>query len=255
MLMIVMIRNASLHFDLKLCSFGCKYLLTSRCPLTMPFLNTRAIIIRTRRVLEFLSVITFFTIIYLFSSRSSIVPADQGKLLGRNGNNPYLPHESLSNDDPMERLDHGRPELAKYIHLDLKGAPPRAKEFYPSFFKFLNQMGMGVKGFLIEYEDMLPLRGQLANVSLVDLKSFAQLFSIFSPQVTHRNPYTEEDIQLILQAAKANQFEVIPLVQTFGHLEWILKLQEFLPYRDNVDSPMVISPCLEQTYTLLEGKR
>ncbi|PIO67862.1 hypothetical protein TELCIR_10376 [Teladorsagia circumcincta] len=27
--------------------------------------------------------------------------------------------------------------------------------------------------------------------------------------------------------------EVIPLVQTFGHLEWILKYEEFRKYRDD----------------------
>ena len=55
--------------------------------------------------------------------------------------------------------------LAKYVHLDLKGAPPRARPFYEPFFKFLNQLNMDVKGVVIEYEDMLPLTGRFENVS------------------------------------------------------------------------------------------
>ena len=49
--------------------------------------------------------------------------------------------------------------------------------------------------------------------------------------------------------------DIIPLIQTFGHFEWLLKLHEFRSYRDNPVSPMVISPCLEETYVLIEGQR
>ena len=58
-----------------------------------------------------------------------------------------------------------RADLPKYIHLDLKGAPPKADAFYPNFFQFIDKLQMGVKGVLIEYEDTLPLEGRLANVS------------------------------------------------------------------------------------------
>ena len=60
-------------------------------------------------------------------------------------------------------------------------------------------------------------------------------------------------MKLIQQAAKEHHMEIIPLIQTFGHLEWILKLDRFQSYRDDPRSPMVISPCLNDTYTLLQG--
>jgi hypothetical protein len=72
-------------------------------------------------------------------------------------------------------------------------------------------------------------------------------------KTTHLAGYTKSDIQLIQDSAKKYQLEIIPLIQTFGHLEWILKLNEFRFYRDNRNLPTVISPCLNSTYILLEG--
>ncbi len=72
-------------------------------------------------------------------------------------------------------------------------------------------------------------------------------------QTTHRFGYTKSDIELIQTAAKSHQLDIIPLIQTFGHLEWLLKLREFELFRDELASPMVITPCLSTTYILLEG--
>jgi hypothetical protein len=47
----------------------------------------------------------------------------------------------------------------------LKGAPPKADKFYGQFFEFLAKLQMGIKGVLIEYEDTLPLEGNLKDVS------------------------------------------------------------------------------------------
>lgn len=47
-----------------------------------------------------------------------------------------------------------------------------------------------------------------------------------------------------MQAAKERELDVIPLVQTLGHLEWILKLEEFAHLRDDPNSPTVI--CIEK---------
>ena len=72
-------------------------------------------------------------------------------------------------------------------------------------------------------------------------------------KITHRAGYSRSDIKLIEESAKKNQLEIIPLIQTFGHLEWILKLEAYQSYRDNPQLPTVISPCVEATYVLLEG--
>lgn len=71
--------------------------------------------------------------------------------------------------------------------------------------------------------------------------------------MTNRMAYEKSDIEFIQTAAKSRQLEIIPLIQTFGHLEWLLKLRQFELYRDDLTSPMVITPCLNTTYILLEG--
>lgn len=67
---------------------------------------------------------------------------------------------------------------------------------------------------------MFPYTGQLAKA-------------------TNGYVYTKEDVRSILQAAKDQELEVIPLVQTLGHLEWVLKLDAFLHLRDDPNSPTV----------------
>ena len=101
------------------------------------------IFFRIRRICQiFVGMIFILMIVHLYSSRSD------GDRFGYKNN------------------AIGRPDLAKYIHLDLKGAPPKADRFYPSFFQFLERLQMGVKGVLIEYEDTLPLEGNLLNACI-----------------------------------------------------------------------------------------
>ncbi|KAK6018166.1 hypothetical protein OSTOST_16261, partial [Ostertagia ostertagi] len=41
-----------------------------------------------------------------------------------------------------------------------------------------------------------------------------------------------DEVRTILKKARSLNLDVIPLVQTFGHLEWILKLEQFRKYRE-----------------------
>ena len=47
------------------------------------------------------------------------------------------------------------------------------------------------------------------------------------------------------------QLQVIPLVQTFGHMEFILKLEQFSHLRDVAEMPESICPCHDQTMSLI----
>ncbi|XP_044266884.1 hexosaminidase D-like [Tribolium madens] len=119
---------------------------------------------------------------------------------------------------------------AKIVHLDLKGAPPKIS-YYKTLFSLLSKFG--ATGVLIEYEDMFPYGSPiLKNVSAL-------------------NAYTVEDIHYINKLAKENKLEVIPLLQTFGHLEFLLKLEEFSELREVPEYPQVICPTHEKTLSVL----
>ncbi|XP_055098944.1 hexosaminidase D isoform X2 [Symphalangus syndactylus] len=89
------------------------------------------------------------------------------------------------------------PFKTRLVHLDLKGAPPKVSylsEIFPLF------RALGANGLLIEYEDMFPYEGPLRLLRA-------------------KYAYSPSEIKEILHLAGLNELEVIPLVQTFGHME------------------------------------
>jgi len=77
---------------------------------------------------------------------------------------------------------------------------------------------------LIEWEDTLPYTGRLRVV---------------------RHPtqcYSTKEVQRILDAAKRASLDVVPLVQTFGHLEFVLKHDRFASMREARDNYMDLCP-------------
>lgn len=118
----------------------------------------------------------------------------------------------------------------KIVHLDLKGAPPKVS-YYAKLFPLLSSLG--ATGLLIEYEDMFPYDGpQLANVSAL-------------------NAYSLEDIETINKLAEDSHLTVIPLVQTFGHMEFLLKLSGFENLREVPQYPEVICPTHTNTLNII----
>lgn len=117
----------------------------------------------------------------------------------------------------------------KFVHLDLKGAPPIVS-YYKKLFPLLQMLG--ANGLLIEYEDMFPFHGPLEQISA-------------------RNAYTKNELTEILYLAKMNDLEVMPLVQTFGHLEFVLKLQDYQNLREVPAYPQVVCPSNNATQILL----
>lgn len=106
-------------------------------------------------------------------------------------------------------------EGQKIVHIDLKGAPLKVS-FYKELFVLLRKLG--ATGILMEYEDMFPY-------SNIDISA--------------ANAYSKTDIDTILNLASENHLEVIPLVQTFGHLEFVLKLEQFKQFREVSKYPQV----------------
>ncbi|KAK5972493.1 hypothetical protein GCK32_002273 [Trichostrongylus colubriformis] len=123
-----------------------------------------------------------------------------------------------------------QPFAQSIVHLDLKGAPPLI-EVYEWFFPLLRSLG--VHGVLMEYEDMFPYSGELAKVK----------------RTQH---YTKVDIANINKIAAANNLEIIPLVQTFGHMEFILKHSRFSHLREIPLADDTICPSDERSIELIE---
>uniref|UniRef100_A0A8R1TZF7 beta-N-acetylhexosaminidase n=1 Tax=Onchocerca volvulus TaxID=6282 RepID=A0A8R1TZF7_ONCVO len=106
----------------------------------------------------------------------------------------------------------------RIIHFDFKGAPPKIS-YLKEVLRLIKRSG--ATGILLEWEDTFPFNGILADNRNSDA-------------------YTVEEVHDLLKTAKSLKLEVIPLVPTFGHLEWILKVERFRQYRQNDMFPQVI---------------
>ena len=91
----------------------------------------------------------------------------------------------------------------------------------------------GANGILLEYEDMFPFWGSLKPAAA-------------------GNAYSLRDVKAILDLAKSHNLEVIPLIQTFGHLEMFLKLPEFRNLREVDEFPQAICPSKNDSFTLVQ---
>ncbi|XP_073463110.1 hexosaminidase D [Aquarana catesbeiana] len=116
------------------------------------------------------------------------------------------------------------------VHLDLKGAPPKVSylaEVLPLF------SCLGANGLLIEYEDTFPYYGELHPLRAA-------------------HAYSPQEIREILRLAQLHNLEVIPLIQTFGHMEFVLKHKEFSHLREVPAYPNSLNPHKEESLRLLQ---
>lgn len=127
-----------------------------------------------------------------------------------------------SNEEKLEPEvpDNTPTEPLKIVHLDLKGAAPKVK-YLKELFPLLSSLG--ANGILLEYEDMFPYEGELAILK----SSFA---------------YSPEDIEEIKSLAKQHKLELIPLVQVFGHMEFVLKHKKYFRLREMETFPNSLNP-------------
>ncbi|XP_065647373.1 hexosaminidase D isoform X5 [Hydra vulgaris] len=123
------------------------------------------------------------------------------------------------------KLKTQRTNFKRIVHFDLKGAPPK----HSYFLKLLPLLkSLGASGLLIEYEDMFPYSGLLHQIS----SPFA---------------YSKFEIQELLDTAKKLNLEVIPLVQTFGHFEFVLKHEQFRYLRETPEYANLPCPLHNET--------
>mmetsp|Transcript_56765 Transcript_56765/g.179459 ORF Transcript_56765/g.179459 Transcript_56765/m.179459 type:complete len:389 (+) Transcript_56765:81-1247(+) len=126
--------------------------------------------------------------------------------------------------EPYGALGGGGPsagfEGKLFVHMDLKGAPP-VPSFLIACLECFAQWG--ADGVVMEWEDMLPFEGALAGVC-------------------NEHHYSPAEVEGILAAAARLDLDVIPLVQSFGHLEFVLKHDEFAAYREDADEWLCLCP-------------
>lgn len=118
----------------------------------------------------------------------------------------------------------------RIVHLDLKGAAPKVKyleQIFPVF------SSLGASAVLMEYEDMFPYNESLSLLR----SSFA---------------YSVEDIMEIKRLATISKLEIIPLVQTFGHLEFVLKHEKYFELREVPEFPNSLNPRVPGSLALLK---
>jgi hexosaminidase len=92
---------------------------------------------------------------------------------------------------------------------------------------------LGATGIILEYEDTFPYVDTLSGVAA-------------------KNAYSKRNIIEILQTARSLGLSVIPLVQTFGHMEFVLKLKQFQSLREVYETPQSICPSLNSSFTVIE---
>lgn len=139
--------------------------------------------------------------------------------------------EKLPPAPPTPHLLDPNAAPLKVVHLDLKGAAPKLKyleQIFPLF------SSLGATGVLLEYEDMFPYEGELQVL---------------------RSPYaySAEDIKTIQNLAKLSKLEVIPLIQVFGHLEFVLKHEKFTALREVGDYPNSLNPHAPGSQPLIQA--
>ncbi|XP_065199818.1 hexosaminidase D-like [Planococcus citri] len=110
-------------------------------------------------------------------------------------------------------MDSLNVEGERLIHLDLKVCPLKV-DYLEKLFKVFREWGG--TGLLIEWEDTFPYEGELEDIGSLH----TQL------------AYSVADIQSIQSLAEQNNLIVIPLVQTFGHLEFVLKTPKWKHLRE-----------------------
>lgn len=137
--------------------------------------------------------------------------------------------------NPYGEPVYGRTDRPNYIpkqrvvHFDLKGAPllmPMLKTLIPWL------AAHGATAILLEYEDVFPLHSSLSTTAAI-------------------NHYTPTQIQELILLCDEHRIEVIPLVQTLGHLEFVLKLPKFSHLREVPEIPQALCPSKNESIKLV----
>ncbi|XP_046959942.1 hexosaminidase D-like [Vanessa cardui] len=126
--------------------------------------------------------------------------------------------------------------MHKILHLDLKGAPmkiPFLEQVLKAAYKW------GCTGVLIEWEDTFPYTGDIAEIGSNGTSN-------------GDNMYTREEVKHIIKCTYDLGFDAIQLIQTIGHMEFVLKHPKFKHLREERKTPSVLCPSRPESLVLVK---
>lgn len=136
--------------------------------------------------------------------------------------------ESYGREIPLLQIRDWAFTPLRIDHYDLRTIHPTCQHLI----EYIRVMAsFKINGLLIEYEDKLPF---------TDLK-----------MLRHPHGLTGAELQELLEAAHENFIDVIPLQQTYGHLEYVLKHSEFIGLREQPNHVAELCPLKEQSLSLI----
>ena len=113
------------------------------------------------------------------------------------------------------------------VHLMLACQTPTFV-YLKSFIKQISRYKINT--ILLEYEDKYPYKSH--------------------PVIRHKDALTEEEIGELVNEAQKRHLEIIPLVQWFAHVKYILKHEGYSHLRENPLDPYQFCPSHEQSFEL-----
>ena len=120
--------------------------------------------------------------------------------------------------------------LELWIHVDLKCLAPTPGALMRQISGWAWE---GATGVVFEWENMFP-------------------YTAFRDAV-REDAYSRDEVSDILNHCRALGLKTIPLVQTFGHLEWCLSHPRYADLREFADTPGQIRACDERSYAVLKS--
>ncbi|CAH2037124.1 unnamed protein product, partial [Iphiclides podalirius] len=128
--------------------------------------------------------------------------------------------------------------MHKVVHLDLKGAPLKV-DYLAKVFHCIKSWG--ATGVLLEWEDTFPYKLNLIEIGSQNGDSGSGGDGL----------YKAEDVQAIFRLAKDNCLEAIQLIQTIGHMDFVLKHPTLHGLREVKNSPAVLCPSKPEAFKLV----
>lgn len=115
------------------------------------------------------------------------------------------------------------------VHLDLKGLMPK----YENLIEIIEKLAYyKINTLLLEYEDKFLYKRH--------------------PDISSKIALNKSQITEIINVAKENNIECIPLVQSFAHVEYVLKHNRYSSLREVCDNPYQYCPTNPKTFVLYQ---